>query len=254
MTELPLFYASIELLNSERHRNLRLRAPARPFAFAETAQLIPAVVDEYATAARDMTVVFAPNGAQWSSVFLCGLKSGSNLYVDADGRWNGAYVPAYLRRYPFILGDRDGMDPVVCMDVRFDGLSEEGEGARLFDDEGKHAPTLDNAVRLVADFANAARRTEEFCRLMAEHDLLKSVTIDVQGPKGGANASIHGLAIIDEAKLNALPAEVFEDLRRKGLIGVIYGHLFSLGATRGLAGKLEARDTAAAVHADATLG
>lgn len=246
MSDLPLFYQSIEMLNSETHRGHRVRAAARPFGYAEKAQLIPAVVDEFAAAAREIPIVFAPNGQSWTTVFLCGLRSGSNLFVGADGRWNGEYVPAYLRRYPFIMGDREGADPVVCIDARFEGFGAGEAGERLFDDEGKATALLETSIRLVVDFAAAARRTEDFAALLSAHGLLKTVTIDVQAPGGDKTATIHGLAIIDEAKLNALPTEIFEELRANGLLGPVYAHLFSIGATRSLANRLQAADAAPA--------
>jgi hypothetical protein len=246
MSELPLFYSSIVPLDSAAHRNHRV-GPARiPYGYAMRAHLIPAVVDEFGAAAREIPVVFAPAGKRFAAVFLCGLKPGRNLFVDQDGRWNGAYVPAYLRRFPFMLGEREGADPVVCIDTSFDGFGTEGAGDRLFDDEGQQSPQLAGMIRLITDFAQSAKRTETLGEVLAELGLLKGVTIDVQQPGAGPSASIHGLLIVDEQKLNELPEESFNDLRRRGFLGAIYAHLFSVGATQNLAGKLQALDAATA--------
>jgi hypothetical protein len=245
MSDLPLFYSSIVPLDSNSHRHHRLRLAAKPFGFAARAHLIPATVDEFAAAAREIPVVFAPAGKRHASVFLCGMKSGSNLFVNPDGRWNGAYVPAYLRRFPFMLGERKDADPVVCLDESYEGFSAGSEGERLFSDEGAPSAPLDMMIRLVTDFATSARRTEALCDTLGELGLLKNVTIEVQQPSG-PSASIHGLSMVDEQKFNELDEATFADLRKRGLLGPIYAHLLSIGATQSLAAKMQpAADKAA---------
>ena len=249
MTELPLFYRSITPLDSAAHRRLRIGLAARPFGFAAGAHLLPALIEEFAAAARHIPVVFAPAGKTCTPVFLCGLEPGRNLFVDADGRWDAPYVPAYLRRYPFILGERGEADPLVCIDTAFEGLGET-TGTALFEEDGSQSRALAGIVRLVADFAASARRTEALCERLTALDLLKTVTIDVQ--KAGATASIHGLSIVDEDKLAALPDEDFLALRRGGLLPAVFAHLFSIGATNELAAKLRRDDTGTASKPDAT--
>ncbi len=58
---------------------------------------------EFAVAARHYPIVFS-NSAPHLPVTVCGLQTGSNAFVGNDNRWTqGCYVPAYVRRYPFIL-------------------------------------------------------------------------------------------------------------------------------------------------------
>lgn len=238
MSDLPLFYRSIEPLNSEAHRQHRLRADGPLYGFAAHSYLLPAVVDEFASAARSLAIMFAPSGKRFAPVFLCGLRPGSNLFIDRDGEWTGGYVPAYLRRYPFMLGEREGADPVVCIDVAYPGFAPGAEGTRLFEDDGASSPQLTAMIQLVTDYALAAKRTEALCEFLSEHDLFKSVTVDVSQGADRQSASIHGLSIIDEEKLAALSDEVFANLRKRGLLGPIYAHLFSVGSTQALAAKL----------------
>lgn len=245
MSELPLFYSSVVPLDSAAHRTHAIAVSPAPFAFAARSHLIPAVVDEFAAASREIPIVFAPVGNRFASVFLCGLKPGANLFVEADGRWNGSYLPAYLRRYPFMLGEREGAEPVVCVDPAFDGFRAGAEGQRLFDDAGNASPALSAMIRLITDFALSAKRTDELCGSLKGLDLLKSVTIDVQGPSG-PSASIHGLSIVDEKKLADLPDDALLSLRRGGFLGPLYAHLFSIGATQSLSQKLQALEAASA--------
>lgn len=239
MADLPLFYRSVDPISNEQHREHRLARVDGPYRFAAGSHLVPALSDEFAAAARDMAIVFAPTGKRWASVFLCGVKSGKNLFVDADGRWNAAYVPAYLRRYPFILGEREGTDPVVCIDGTHEGFVEGGEGARLFGDDGKPSEMLADMIRLMTDFATAAKRTDALVDLLEEMDLFKPITIEVR-LAGGETASILGLSIVDEEKFGALSDADLLKLRHGGHLTAIWAHLFSIGATNALAAKVPA--------------
>jgi len=210
-----------------------------PFDFARSSHLIPAVVEEYAVAARHFPIVFAPTERGLASVFLCGLKPGQNLFVDPDGRWNAPYLPAYLRRYPFILGERGEDDPVLCVDEGYAGFGPHSVGEALFSDAGEPTPYLSEVIRLVGDYAAAARRTEETASLLAELKLMRNITIDVSTPTGQQSASIHGLSVVDEDKLNALDDSSISRLRGSGVLGAVYAHLFSIGSTNLLAQRLE---------------
>ncbi|WAC26059.1 SapC family protein [Ancylobacter sp. SL191] len=237
MSDLPLFYSSVVPLDSQAHRAHGVSTAADRFGFAARAHIIPAVAEEFAAAAREIPIVFAPAGTGHSAVFLCGLKAQTNLFI-TEGRWNGAYLPAYLRRFPFILGERPAGDPLICVDTAHAGFGV-GEGVeRLFDDEGKATPVLNATVKLVTDYAGAAKRTELLCTKLQEFGLLRSVTLDVKAPDG-PSASIHGLFIVDEAKLAAISEAALLELRRLNLIGAVYAHLFSLGATQALAARLK---------------
>lgn len=238
MADLPLFYRSVDPISSELHLGHRLARSAQPYGFAAGSHLIPALSDEFAAAARDMAIVFAPAGKRYAPVFLCGIKSGRNLFVDADGRWNGAYVPAYLRRYPFILGEREGSDPVVCIDGTHEGFGEGGEGQRLFGDDGKPSEMLADMIRLMTDFATAAKRTDALVDLLDEMGLFKSITIEVRLPGGGDTASLLGLSIVDEEKFGALSDADLLKLKHGGHLTAIFAHLFSIGATNALAAKV----------------
>ncbi|HTM76899.1 MAG TPA: SapC family protein [Devosia sp.] len=78
-----------------------MERPGEPFGFARTTQFIPAVIDEFASACRELTIVFVPGPDRPSPVFLVGFTGGRNLMISDAGEWSGTYVPAFLRRYPF---------------------------------------------------------------------------------------------------------------------------------------------------------
>lgn len=236
MTGNPLFYQSIVPLDRERHGRLRLEPALRPYGFAEAAQFVPALVDEFPSACRELAIVFLQGPQRPSAAFVVGLSAGRNLLVTREGRWDGTYVPAFLRRYPFIRGDIEGAEPVVCIDRAYEGLNE--ESGEAFFDEGKPTPYLDRQVGFVNAYYDASRKSEDFCDLVQKLGLLKPVTIDVRSQ--GATSSMHGLFSIDEDKLDALPGREFDKLRKSGALKAIYAQVLSMEAIGRLSARLDA--------------
>lgn len=224
----PLFYQSVVALNRERHRALRLQESDTRFAFCRDTHVIPAVVDEFAAALAHLPIVFAPSSPFPTTVFLVGVRAQRNLFVDPQGRWTGGYVPAFVRRYPFMRGEINGSAPVTCVDERSSLLSST-EGERLFDDQGRESPLLARYVDLVDKYYQSAARTQAFLSVVHELQLLRNVTIETTAG-AGASSVIHGFLTIDEARLDALPAGQLLRLRDGGFLAPIYAHLFSLRA------------------------
>jgi hypothetical protein len=137
----PLFYTNVVPLSSDAHRKLRFSTPPRPLDFAKDANLIPALVDEFELALVDLPIAFLPAADVPSAVFVTGLKPGTNAFISKDGLWDGKYAPAYLRRYPFIIGDVEGGDGILCVDDTYEGLNEK-EGEPFFTKTGESEETL----------------------------------------------------------------------------------------------------------------
>ena len=227
MADRMLFYKNIVPLNRERHRDMCIATEPGRFAFAAASHLIPAVVDEFALGSRALPIVFLPGAGQPQPTFLVGLRSGENLCIDHESRWTADYVPAYVRRYPFVMGEVADAEPLVCIDDSSTLLG--GNGAALFTGDGVESPALLDATRLVADYKTAAERTDAFVKTLLDKELFQSINIDVKMGETETR-TLHGLLTIDEERLNALPAETFLDLREKNYLALIYAHLFSLMA------------------------
>ena len=223
----PLFYDRVVPLDSAAHRELRLRPTEKPYGFAEGANLIPALLEEFGAAAPFMPVAFLPGVDKPAAVFVAGVKPGMNLFIE-EGRWTGGYVPAYLRRYPFIMGDVPSGQPVLCMDAGFAGLDSE-EGTRLFSASGEPEPALSAALALAEGYRQGALRAELFCATLQRLKLFRSVTLDARQPDGESTV-VHGLMVVDEEAFGALGAEDLHGLHQLGFLKPIFEHLASLAA------------------------
>lgn len=233
---IPLFYHDVVALNSETHRELHLKPLEHPLEFARQANLIPAIIDEFSLAIVDLPIAFLPGERQPVAVFVAGLRPSENLFITEDGLWDGRYVPAYLRRYPFILGDVEDGEPVLCIDQAFEGF-DWSEGERLFSDSGEVAEHVHRALTLAVSYRDSAVRTDEFCATLRDMGLLKSVTLDATLPSG-EKTSMHGLLVVDEEAFAAIGAEDLHKLHQKGFLGPIHFHLVSLAALPALAQRV----------------
>jgi len=234
----PLFYGNIVPLGTSAHRDLRMRTPARPFGFAAEANLIPALLEEFGAAAPHMPIAFLPNADRPAAVFVTGLKPGRNLFVDADGRWTAGYVPAYVRRYPFIMGDVPAGDPILCIDSGYEGFGT-AEGELLLEADGKPGALLGKALALAENYRQSAPRSEAFCAALQKLGLFRTVTLDAR-PPGGESTVVHGLMVVDEQAFNALDAEALRDLHAQRFLRPIFEHLVSLAAMAQLSNVLTA--------------
>lgn len=247
-----LIYERPVQLNRVAHRNHRVIASQGDFRFADGLNSVPLACIEFAQVARQYPIVFAGNTAE--SVVpaaLLGLRSGQNLMVDAEGRWSeGAYVPAFLRRYPFVLAEHDeqGGDFTVCLDAAFDGIREGGEeGAPLFDEEGNDSALLTNALQFLQEYQLHLARTREFATALASHGLLVSRQVNVQ-TAAGETFSLDGFFVVDEQKLRELKGKALQDLAKSGDLGWIYAHLLSLGNVELLSRALDKQSQPVAKH------
>src|SRR3954471_16969087 len=131
---LPLFYNDLEPLSSSVHPNYRSRSSdTAPLLVG--AHAIPITVDEFISVGRFCPVIFSV-GETSVPLALMGLNEGVNVFVDDNGKLLGeTYVPAYVRRYPFMLARLapDAQELSLCFDPTSGLVGEYEDGEALFD-------------------------------------------------------------------------------------------------------------------------
>ena len=225
---LPLFYAAPEALNPERHGSLGISTSA-DVGFARNAHAIPILASEMPAAMRSYPIVFI--GSAKAPVIITGLRQDQNLFIEADGTWSRPhYVPAYVRRYPFILAD-DPRTPgrlTLCVDRSSDRVVEVSNAtgtAPLFDGNDAGAVTK-QALAFCNQFQIDFAATRAMVDKINEHGLFaprqSQVTLE-----SGEILNLTDFQIIDEAAFNKLGDEAFLDLRKSGALALLYCHLAS---------------------------
>lgn len=233
---LPLFYKSPEALSSQQHAGWRLLDG--DVAFAADAAFVPILAVEIVPASRDYPIVFAQDTT--APIAVLGLDR-TNLFVE-DGRWEEtAYVPAYVRRYPFAFMPTQAPDGFcLAIDAASERVARDGEeGAALF--EGGEASGLtQQALEFCAAFGRDAAVTEEFCKALGAHDLLLDRRADATLPDG-RKFGLQGFQIVDREKLAKLDDTVVLAWHRDGYLPLIYSHLASLDRFSALLTRQAAR-------------
>jgi len=235
---LPLFYRQPQPLEPKRHAALRLAAGGN-FGFAATTNAVALLGAEFPQASRHYPIVFTA-GANALPAAVLGVKNEQNLFVDATGRWEpGAYIPAYVRRYPFIFLEQPGGDRLtLCVDEASE-LVKAAAGRPLFDGEQPSAATK-QALELCTQFQRDAQATRAFVQAAEAKGILVERRADVALERGGKMA-LAGFRVIDETRFSALDDATFLEWRKNGWIGLVYCHLLSTAAWSGLVDRAAKR-------------
>jgi hypothetical protein len=235
---LPLFYNQLQPLSSTAHADWKMRRIA--FAkFLTTAHAIPITVDEFGMAQRHFPIVFSV-GDQPVPLALMGLNEGVNTFIDDEGLLteDNLYVPAYVRRYPFMLARLrpESEDLSLCFDPTAEALGAYEDGDRLFDN-GEMTDTTRGILAFCEQFEHAGQRTQQFLRELQEADLLMDGEVSIQ-PEGAAQPFVYrGFRMISEDKLRDIRGDVARKMVKSGAMALVYAHLFSLTLLRDIFGR-----------------
>ncbi|WP_223620189.1 SapC family protein [Lysobacter sp. ESA13C] len=223
-----LIYDKVVPLNRHTHRRLRLRSSSHNARFAAGLNSVPLTTVEFLQAACEYAIVFAKlESGDFLPAIMVGLRNEENLYVGEDARWKRGYVPAFLRQYPFILSeDRANNTMTVCIDMGYDGLSEE-EGEPLFQENGEDTESLARAMGFMSNYHEEFRRTAAFTAKLKELDLLEQRVIRFGG-EGEPQRELGGVYVVSEERLFKLGDALIPELLRTGALGLIYTHLTSM--------------------------
>jgi|JI10StandDraft_1071094.scaffolds.fasta_scaffold21785_3 hypothetical protein len=243
---MPLFYSNPVPLDGKKHLDLGLK---KNFGLAFTAKVnaVPINMIEMPQISHYYPIAFSPD-ANATPVALMGVRDNENLFVDARGEWlEDAYIPAYIRRYPFIFSEIANTDQLtLCVDMN-DNIIDNKSEQKFFDAEGKPSLLAQNALEFCKSYHAAAQQTLAFSKALYESGLLVERQAEIN-VGGGKRINFSGFRIIDEQKLATLPEAAFLEWRKNGWLPFLYAHLFS-GAqwgrlTRMLARRIELEEKA----------
>lgn len=228
-SQLPLFYNDLIPLSSEQHAKFSLRpVDSAPWLVAQHA--VPVTVEEFPMVQRNMPIVFT-SGDDAVPIALFALNEGFNTFVGEDGKLleDDIYLPAYIRRYPFLLARLrpDAEEMSLCFDPTADGIGEFEDGQALFD--GEEPSEVTKAILSFNEsFEQSGARTQAFMAELREMGLLMEGEISIQADGNPEPYIYRGFQMIDEKKLADLRGDQLRKMNQSGMLALIYAHLFSL--------------------------
>jgi hypothetical protein len=236
--QLPLFYQALEPLNVNQHGKMKVRQVLKMGQIGKT-HAIPVTVDEFGLIQRHYPIVFSI-GESPIPIALMGLNEGVNVFLDEDGRAldTRVYIPAYIRRYPFMLARlRPESDELsLCFDPTSEAIGDFKEGDPLFDGDEPSDATK-TILGFCEQFEAAGQRTAAFIEELKASDLLMDGEVAIQ-PEGAQQPFIYrGFRMVDEEKIRELRGDELRKMNQNGMLALILAHLFSLSQMSDLFGR-----------------
>lgn len=204
-------YNNIKPLHNKLHASTKVKTGIN-IEFMKTQHIVPLVTEEFTQAAIEFPIVFVKNAqtGRFQAVAMMGLGPGQNLFID-NNRWRAVYTPKSMARHPF------------------------GLVAHATFENGQETQYLRERKDALISYWEFTHSTESFIKLMDDKELLVAQSLTVQ--VNGQTKDINGLYLIDEQRFNLLPEAEFADLRKRGLLDLIYAHLISIHQVQRLAIK-----------------
>jgi hypothetical protein len=125
---------------------------------------------------------------------------------------------------------------VLCVDEAFSGFNREGRGQRLFTDEKKPSPYVDNVLKFLQEYRAQFMRTQAFCKKLKDLDLLEPMRAQIS--LGGNQLSLSGFSAVDRKKLKALSGDQLVQLAKTDELELLYLHLQSMRNFTGVKDRL----------------
>lgn len=230
---LPLFYNDLMPLNSNDHAQWRMKS-------TDTAKwlvgqhAIPLTVDEMVQAQRSFPIVFSA-GDNPVPLALMGMNEGVNVFVNEEGRIDEpVYLPAYIRRYPFILAKlrNESDDLSLCFDPTTDTVGAFEEGEPLFTDTTP-SETTQRVLQFCEQFEQAGQRTRVFMEELKKHNLLMDGEVTItQSDLGDQPFVYRGFQMVDQEKLRELRGDQLRTWNQNGMLPLVFAQIFSLELMR----------------------
>jgi hypothetical protein len=241
MTAQLLLYETVVPLAFARHRDAAVQI-AGNYTFSKKTNSVPLMAVEFPFAASEYAIVFAGNKDNVMPVVILGVRDRENLYISPDAKWDAKYIPAFVRRYPFVFSNSDdGKRLVLCVDEAFAGFNHEGNGRKIFQDDGKPTEFVDNILKFLQEYQAQFTRTQAFCKKVVELDLLEPMQAQVE-MNSGEKLSLSGFMAVNRTRLKDIPPEKLSELAKTDELELLYLHIQSMRNFSSLPARLAVFD------------
>jgi hypothetical protein len=219
-------YQSAVAVSGARHADWSVEVGA-DYGFSRKVNSVPLMAVEFPHAAAEYAIVFGGTSDAFIPTVILGMGE-ENLYLTAQGGWRAKYIPAFVRRYPFVFSSsQDGKTFTLCIDEAFPGLNREGRGQPLFGEDNKPSAYVSNVLKFLEQYQLEFRRTQAFCNKLKDLGLLEPMRAQANLPSG-ERLALTGFMAVSRDKLKALPGEKLSELAKSDELELLYLHLQSM--------------------------
>jgi hypothetical protein len=197
----------LEILNSEAHKNLRIRSDA---GIAHP-HFVPILLQEFAAAASSCPIFFAKSSdtGEFYAAAMFGFQPGELLVEGAD-RGTAAFKPLELQRQGFYISDEN-----IAIDREHPRFAE-GAAIPLFDDGGPSS-ALRKIQQLLGQVHGGTEATRSFIRELLRLKLIEPIDISLKFDDG-QKLTLDGLYTIGRDGLGELDDSAIISFFRNGYL------------------------------------
>ena len=225
------------LLNNVEHKDLRV-VTTHGAEWGDSIMSAPVFTFEFRNVQTYYPILFQQVGEdKLQPAALFGFQKGENLFLSGH-RWQAGYVPAMMRRGPFVIGyqqpqpGQGEMQRVLSIDLDHARVSHE-QGEALFQPLGGRTPYLEGMAGLLETLYHGMNDTDAFVGALRDLELLEPLNFEITLKDGSRNQLIgfHGL---NEDKFRELPGSTLESLSRAGHLMPAFMAMASFGSMQRL--------------------
>lgn len=226
MAKTLLIYDDLTPLDADKHHDLYIDHIG-DFSFAKHINASQILATEFSQAAVEYPIIFAGEKGNMFPSVLLGITTDENLFIDQNGSWMGDYIPAFLRRYPFLFSiNEDRSQFTLCFDAGFAGFNTAQKGTTLFNDDRSHSDYLKHAINFTQSYHAEFEKTKTLTQDLEDLGLFEPARANMN--LDGTRTALAGFKTISREKLSKLPASKIKSLVKSGHMELIYTHLYSL--------------------------
>ena len=225
MSKQLLIYEKAVPVTRRDHGDVSIKT-GNNYGFAREVNSVPLMSAEFDLASAEYAIVFSGEGNEVMPAALLGIRDSENLYVDEHGAWNAKYIPAFVRRYPFVFSTQDKSTFTLCLDEDYPGVNRRGLGERLFDADGERTQYLQGVLGFLQAYQAQFEATRAFCQRLVELNLLEAMQAQFS-LRSGQRITLAGFMSVNRERLRALPGDALARLSARGDLDLIYAHLHS---------------------------
>ncbi|MDX9743288.1 MAG: SapC family protein [Arcobacteraceae bacterium] len=221
-------YTNLQPINKIEDKNKAIKE-VKNFSYAKEQISAPITVAEFYEACKDYPILFAKDANNsWIATVMMGYKEKENLFVGENGIWEKQrYIPAHIRRYPFIYVNTDNDQLTLAVEGEFKSEAKEDVARKLFLEDGTNSEFLNSVLGFLNQFHGDALATTAFIKQLEDWELLEEKVANIVAPDG-KNYSINGFYVVNEEKLKHLSKKKKEAICEKNVTPLITAHLISL--------------------------
>lgn len=225
MAKQLLIYEKAVPVTVKKHGNVSIKA-GTDYGFAKQVNSVPLLASEFDLSSTEYAIVFSGEGKEVMPAALLGIRDQENLYVDDSGAWNAKYIPAFVRRYPFVFSTQDKNTFNLCIDEDFPGVNRKGVGERLFDTNGERTQYLQSVLGFLQAYQAQFEATRAFCQRLVDLNLLEAMQAQFR-LRSGQRIALGGFMAVNRNRLRTLAGDALSRLAMTGDLDLIYAHLHS---------------------------